>query len=1131
MLSSLLRPRKTRRALQQLSSSPNPDEATPMLRRDDQHIQHASADWTETEDNEEYTMEERDDDDEHSDNRGQGHDGALDDEDEDGGEEAPLLPIFSAVHLGIYSRTASLEQGLIFTDALPVYNLTHTIRTIVSRCETTLSWDQLRSPQVSQFLIKPMQQQIRTEHLSRATLYALMANSLQFGKESQLSLKNAGNQETQAMICQLLAIKLLKEYNTRELIDALSYDFFPLQGCQTSNLERSSGGSKQSASRVSTLEVAIRAQAKQFLAHPLVVQQLEAIWAGTIVFHSHADYLHRPPNARPRGSHGYGTTPGTPNRRTSTQSSPGELNSANLLPRRSVTLYDPRDASLFKLSRLRVPRYRQFFSTLSLAILLYLFVAVLSQSSVEITTIEIVFWLWSAGFMLDEIVGFNEQGFSLYVMSFWNIFDLAILLFLVIYYTMRVYGILLPHHGQSNWNSMSYDVLAASAVLLFPRLFSVLDHSRYFSQLLIAFRLMAVDLAAVLVLILISCSGFLVAFTLAFGTRDYDASQVAYQLFQIWIGFSPAAWDAWEDYNYLGRAILVLFLFISHFLTVTILVSVLSNSFMAIVSNANAEHQFLFAVNTISMVKNDSLFSYMAPSNLLAWLLTPSRYIVPFRVYVKLNRYVIKITHFPLLFGIYIYERGFLAQSVYEPTDLIDHRGRPQTRAVSFWDPAQRAALFSPTIRLRQESVGYQKERALEEVFRLAPRDNNRYNVSSHKRRETSAAVNTWMDQHEGVAGDPPREDQEVLDRLDRKRQAAKKPATRRGQLVRGWSGAKSLGSDLDHGSMKIGARHDFAYFNSEAVPAHAVDEGVPQTEDDGDDEFVTNDEDDTMTIGKSSRKTPSPVPINANLRDVPDNDYFRTPTTSRPLTAIRMLSPPTPSLESPESSKTTPENLSTGLRVPQPDRTISSTTVIYNPLRPAPPLTTSSSPTKSTNANSNSNSTVTPTTVRKMPIPRSKPRPSNSRRQSQVFGQHSLDSIMSGQAPIHDLRHAHTNTHSHTQGMHPRRPRPRRSSSLDLGLMLSLEPQAHNIGAVPSSFGTQMALATGELGRRAGDESALGRLMLVRMKGLEESIRGLAREVKELRDGTVKEGNTEGSAEERAKKGKERGKGRKGRG
>ncbi len=159
------------------------------------------------------------------------------------------------------------------------------------------------------------------------------------------------------------------------------------------------------AARVSTLEIAIRAQAKRFLAHPLVVQQLEAIWAGNIVFHSSADKLHRPvPETGRRQHRGYGATatrfpireapPST--MRPSKQRGYFELPSTF---RRSVTLYDPRDASLFKLSRLRVPRYRQFLSTCSLAVLLALFLAVLIERSINITSLEIVFWLWSAGFM------------------------------------------------------------------------------------------------------------------------------------------------------------------------------------------------------------------------------------------------------------------------------------------------------------------------------------------------------------------------------------------------------------------------------------------------------------------------------------------------------------------------------------------------------------------------------------------------------------------------------------------------------------------------------------------------------------------------------------------------------------
>ena len=319
-------------------------------------------------------------------------------------------------------------------------------------------------------------------HFSKATLYALLANCLQFGKEAQTNPGNAGVSRTRALVAELLAMRLLKEFSTRELIDSLSYDFDPLSGMNNpatrqlqKNLSREAQARLGSA-RTSTLEVAIRAHAKRFIAHPLVVQHLEAIWDGTVVFHSASDSLHRLPSVpmAPQTRH-YGATH-VPSEEDLRGRAPQRASFSKQMVRRSVTLYNPSNASLFKLSRLRVPRYRQHFSTISLAILLGLFVAILMQRSEDITTLEVIFWFWSAGFMLDEIVGFTEQGFGLYIMSVWNAFDIGILLLFFIYYVLRLYGILVADEQRHRMSRMAYDVLASTAVLLFPRLFSSVGH-------------------------------------------------------------------------------------------------------------------------------------------------------------------------------------------------------------------------------------------------------------------------------------------------------------------------------------------------------------------------------------------------------------------------------------------------------------------------------------------------------------------------------------------------------------------------------------------------------------------------------------------------------------------------------
>ncbi|KAK5059988.1 hypothetical protein LTR84_009871 [Exophiala bonariae] len=923
MLSSFLRPARSRqrRDRSPFSSSYAPTVRSPDVSRNNtQRVRRRSSGRDhdnviteeEDEDVESDALENEDDDDEDED-----EDEEHSDSDEDGPDDnTPLLPMFSPARL----------------DSIPIFTLTHALRTLVtSKCDTVLTWEQLRSPQISQFLLKPIEQEIRNNHFNAATEYALMANCLQYTKEGAISSGNSGANKTRAMICELLCIKLLRDHSNRELIDALSYDFDPLQG-QTSGPDIATNGGQrqvenhrraaQRPARISCFEIAIRAQAKRFLAHPLVVKQLEAIWAGTIVFHSAADNMHRVvPFMRQQPPRSYGTTEdGAPAR--TIQSSGHPL-------RRAVTLYNPRDASLFKLSRLRVPRYRNILSTMSFAVLLILFVAVLVERSLEISTLEVVFWFWAAGYMLDEIVGFNEQGFGLYLASFWNTFDLGILLILLVHLALRIYGIVMPDVRKHTVANLAYDVLAADAILLFPRLFSVLDHYRYFSPLLIAFRYMAADLVAVSLLILISCSGFFVALTLSFGNDGVDTpSSVAYALLQMVMGFTPAAWDRWDSYNALGKFILTLFLFICHFLVVTILITVLTNSFMAVVRNAHDEHQFLFAVNTISHVKSDALFSYVAPTNILQWLLVPVRYFVPFRQYVKLNRTTIKVTHFPLLFVIYLYEKAVLQSTVFDSMDLVERRGRPK-----------RSTTTKLTRLVRAPSIAtFRQDMALEEVFRRPFDSTMRNNHHNRDQRKASNVVNTWMkDMGDDIASPPPEQDHQIVDRLE-----GKEVTPRRSSRIPHFSRLR----DFSRRTMSVASDpEEFAtnadFLSPRPMPVldnttpSALEDSMHHTDADGDDELHTHDEadeEDAATFAQPSPGDHATSNIQDNVRA--SQDYF---TTRRSPTASRLAAQNASTIienakgEQSASDADTPSNPSSESR-PRHTRNVSTATMIFKP-------------------------------------------------------------------------------------------------------------------------------------------------------------------------------------------------------
>ena len=541
---------------------------------------------------------------------------------------------------------------------------------------------------------------------------------------------------------------------------------------------------------------------------------------------------------------------------------------------------------------------------------------------------------------------------------------------------------------------------------------------------------------------------------------------------------------------------LVLFLFITHFLVVTILITVLTNSFMAIVQNANDEHQFVFAVNTISMVKSDALFSYIAPTNILAWLLTPLRFVLSFRKFVRLNRTVIKATHFPLLFSIYLYERLVLKLTYYEPTELVEQRGRggPDINALTL--PGTGGALFSPgNHRLRHErSVAtFQKDRALDEVFRRPFRDETfRQTTQSQERRKTSNVVNHWMSSigPNGRASPPPEQDNEIVARLERPKPQAIRESMRKTKGRAFSSATKSIASDPEG----FVTSRTFGNFLSRRgvgrTTSETIDELPPQTDDvDGDDEIDTNDDNDAATIGAGNNSDKeneehyfqSTPPINARLRQ-PLQEVLRTPSSDRQASVSFNESP----IRSVRQSPIRPRK--------HHQRNLSTNTMIFNPVQQPSMLV------QATQSNRNSRDlTALPglkppsppnripskrqaTTTRARPI-----LPSRATFQSQP----NLTTI-GGMVPLDS----------------PNRRQKRSALALDLASDLGDNKEVGGglIGAVPASFATQMGWARSGLkglDRKESDHddhARMSKLMLARMNELEQGFREVLREVKDWR-------------------------------
>lgn len=130
----------------------------------------------------------------------------------------------------------------------------------------------------------------------------------------------------------------------------------------------------------------------------------------------------------------------------------------------------------------------------------------------------------------------------------------------------------------------------------------------------------------------------------------------------IWFGLDGTGiTKSVEFHSYLGPVLMVLFAFLGNTLFLTILVSMLSNTYSKLDRNSTAEIQFRRAVLTFEGVKADAIFAYRPPFNVLALvILMPLKFMTNARWFHKVNVTAIRVLNAPILLGIALYERRYL---------------------------------------------------------------------------------------------------------------------------------------------------------------------------------------------------------------------------------------------------------------------------------------------------------------------------------------------------------------------------------------------------------------------------------------------------------------------------------------
>lgn len=342
----------------------------------------------------------------------------------------------------------------------PILQVLHTdIKTTI---DTGLSWEELTGHELNFALVRPLA--VKYSKLkSLAILYAMLITRVHFLREADRDLAYQSINQTRADLCEILAIKLLRTFaaDGAELVLALSTPFWPLTGSdeETRNVAQRRGYECENvpnAQSTSALQLAIYSQAKKFIATPLVQKCVDGIWNGQIVLGN-----------------------STAGRGAIIEDS---------YKRRPVSFYDAAGAPVLDYHRLRVPRVRSFLEAVNFAFILTFYVLCLgSKGTTHWTASETLYTIWLTGLALDELAQFREHTAAVYFGSLFNVLDALFCINGFCWLGIRISALIRASPAQS---AFSFDVLALGAILLCPRLASLLISD---NVLMLALRAMVVE--------------------------------------------------------------------------------------------------------------------------------------------------------------------------------------------------------------------------------------------------------------------------------------------------------------------------------------------------------------------------------------------------------------------------------------------------------------------------------------------------------------------------------------------------------------------------------------------------------------------------------------------------------------
>ncbi|KAJ6782724.1 hypothetical protein PWT90_04994 [Aphanocladium album] len=520
----------------------------------------------------------------------------------------------------------------------PVYMNIHRVRRLVlASIDDPYTMDHFRQPSLNALVVRPLVDRLYNTG-DNSIVYCLLANRVHFLRE-QAGLRNQSVNAARATLCELVASRILRRYHEDYpddtglllLANVLVEGYDPFQGAPSEveqehrhlqwPIQERAGHERQ----FTALELAIISESKSLIGTAACQRLVDAIYRGKVTY--------------------------TP------------LSFVDILPDHykhlPISIYKPKSSRLLNHYRLIVPRVRTVIEFAQLILLLVLYVFTMVDRNTRESTWEIVFCIYTAGWVLQEFAAILEHGWEVHAQSLWSFLDISFVAVYVAYFLTRIYDIWIDNIA----DGYGLHILCLAAPILLTRVaFNIMPNNIVF----ISLHAMMKDFTILTFLAFWCFTGFLLALRWLITAEQIEKGDtpswatVCKWLIWIWFGLDGTGiGESTQFHVVFGPALMIAFAFLGNTLFLTILVAILTNTFSRIIVNEGAEIRFRRTVLTFESVKSDSIFAYPPPFNILALvLLLPLKLLVTGRTFHTINVFLIRVLNAPLLIAITVLERG-----------------------------------------------------------------------------------------------------------------------------------------------------------------------------------------------------------------------------------------------------------------------------------------------------------------------------------------------------------------------------------------------------------------------------------------------------------------------------------------